>query len=144
MSKVCESCKVEKTIKDFPSNSRNSDGKNKKCRECYNKYMRAYYSKNKKEHLERVAKTPYQKDSLRKRARVYGVSVEELEAVISKNNGMCDICEVRQASHVDHCHETNLVRGHLCMGCNIGLGHFMDNVEHLNAAINYLSRKHNR
>ena len=40
---------------------------------------------------------------------------------------------------VDHNHDTDDFRGHLCHNCNRGLGVFQDNVERLERAINYLS-----
>lgn len=59
--------------------------------------------------------------------------------------GMCGICkndlskEINQVM-VDHCHETNRIRGLLCRRCNIGLGMFKDNVGVLSEAIQYLNR----
>lgn len=40
---------------------------------------------------------------------------------------------------VDHDHDTDSFRGHLCHNCNRGLGVFQDNIERLQRAINYLS-----
>ena len=41
---------------------------------------------------------------------------------------------------IDHCHESGIVRGLLCMPCNTGLGNFKDNVQTLLNAIKYLER----
>jgi len=41
---------------------------------------------------------------------------------------------------VDHNHETNNFRGHICHNCNRGLGVFQDSIDRLNRAIAYLAR----
>ena len=61
--------------------------------------------------------------------------------------GRCAICEEEldkdtKHVHVDHCHETNIVRGLLCAHCNKGLGFFRDNIEVLEKAITYLKGDH--
>jgi hypothetical protein len=40
---------------------------------------------------------------------------------------------------VDHDHDTDKFRGHICHNCNRGLGVFQDNIERLERAIKYLS-----
>jgi len=59
-----------------------------------------------------------------------------------RKNGVCAICKKkdRKRSCVDHCHGTRTVQALLCTKCNIGLGHFDDDIERLRAAIAYLER----
>jgi hypothetical protein len=64
--------------------------------------------------------------------------------LFDEQDGKCGICgtafESANAGRVDHDHETGKVRGLLCIGCNIGLGHLGDRLEGLQAASDYLRR----
>lgn len=71
----------------------------------------------------------------------YGLTLEDVDAMYIAQDGCCEIC--RNATklsdlRVDHCHETGTIRGLLCHKCNVGLGHFNDNIEFLTRAIQYL------
>lgn len=75
----------------------------------------------------------------------YGISLEDYEEMLKKQNKKCKICGSeeygRKSSNyfaVDHCHKTGKVRGLLCHQCNVGLGKFKDNEEILFKAIKYL------
>lgn len=39
-----------------------------------------------------------------------------------------------------HDHKTGKIRGLLCRACNHGLGNFLDSIENLEEAINYLKK----
>ena len=52
--------------------------------------------------------------------------------------GLCAICQVAPAAHVDHDHETGAVRALLCFNCNGGLGQFKDDPYLLHAAAYYV------
>lgn len=62
----------------------------------------------------------------------------------------CHICGAEQANkrgyklHIDHDHETQIIRGKLCNGCNSGLGLFRSSPELLRKAAEYLEFKGNR
>lgn len=63
-------------------------------------------------------------------------------AMLVKQGGVCAICGAAPSNgkrlHLDHCHDSEQVRGLLCHGCNCGLGHFRDDVTRMARAIQYL------
>lgn len=75
----------------------------------------------------------------------YGITIEDYERILQKQNGVCAICkcpdEYRDVLSVDHCHKTGEVRGLLCNLCNTGLGRFEDNPALLASALKYLLRE---
>lgn len=56
--------------------------------------------------------------------------------------GLCAVCgkscEVNAVLSVDHCHTTGKIRGLLCNKCNTGIGLLGDNIEGVQAALDYL------
>lgn len=74
--------------------------------------------------------------------RTYGLSADEVDAMLDAQGGGCAICGAvpkRLASlHVDHDHDTGVVRGILCLGCNQGLGKFRHDPAIMQRAIAYL------
>jgi hypothetical protein len=78
--------------------------------------------------------------------RKYGVTPEEYIKLFNNQEGKCLIygkhqIELKKALGVDHDHITGKVRGLLCNDCNLGIGHFKDNIEKLKLAIKYLEEK---
>jgi len=68
---------------------------------------------------------------------------DELMAELMVERGPCDICRHRtrtRSLNRDHDHRTGQLRGRLCWGCNIGLGHFGDDPAVLRGLVNYLVR----
>lgn len=79
----------------------------------------------------------------------YKITIQQYEVLLKSQNNCCAICKVHIDEHkkrkgeknnfaVDHCHETNKIRGLLCYKCNMGLGYFNDSIEKLETALNYL------
>lgn len=72
--------------------------------------------------------------------RVFAADADAQEA---HQGYMCAICglpseESKRRLHVDHCHETGVMRGRLCSECNLGLGKFQDDPHILEIAAAYL------
>lgn len=103
-----------------------------KNREKYLSTQRGYYERD--------------EDTYKWRARInyHGLSKEGFFDLLEKQDGKCALCNKPFAGlfgkncHIDHCHETNKIRGLLCMPCNVGLGMLGDNEEGLMKAIKYL------
>lgn len=71
----------------------------------------------------------------------YGLSVEEFEAMRSRQNGRCLICGTASEDLVvDHDHETGKVRGLVDGRCNLMIGQALDNPDVLRAAAEYLEK----
>jgi len=100
-------------------------------------HMRAW---NATEHGKRMKRD----QALRK---AYGITLEQFEAMIAAQGGVCPICREkisamvkgRNGAAVDHDHDTGQVRGIPCQPCNAALGTFGDNIETLERAIKYLT-----
>lgn len=124
-SKRCGRCKRTLPKNQFAKNRSKHDGLQERCREC-----RAKHYKD----------TNYCETSRDNRLkRKYGISLEDYEAMFADQGGVCKICKTSDEDLVvDHCHETDIVRGLLCNSCNWGLGNFKDNVDLLRSAEEYL------
>jgi hypothetical protein len=70
--------------------------------------------------------------------RRYDIGADDVRLLIEAQGGRCLICGREDPEHVDHDHDTGLVRGILCFNCNGGLGQFGDDVDRLAGAIAYL------
>jgi hypothetical protein len=78
--------------------------------------------------------------------RNYGLEKVDFESMLEEQQNKCAICglEFHDESkstrpHIDHCHNSGDVRGLLCSLCNVGLGHFKDDPQILQSAIQYLT-----
>lgn len=102
-------------------------------------------SANQRKHGEqraREAAEKYHREGLR--FAKYGITREDFRAMYVAQEGCCAIClgSVSEAkAHIDHDHQTGLVRGLLCSNCNRGLGFFADDEGRLERAITYLTKK---
>lgn len=92
----------------------------------------------------RLKSTPEAAQNARKHTLTkYNLTSEDYIAILESQNNSCAICQKSQNDEltpfkIDHNHETKEVRGLLCNSCNAGLGFFKDNIDNINAAIEYL------
>jgi hypothetical protein len=152
----------------FLPNGKTRKGLRPECRTCTKKRDRASYQNSRDRHLaysrkrqsmlddetraryagaqrrrrQRDPEWRRQQDD-RRRLRRYGLTVEEYKVLLAAQEGICAICGgpptgMGKSYHVDHDHETGVVRGLLCSNCNTALGLLGDDPARLAVAINYL------
>lgn len=101
----------------------------------------------KQERVAKRSKDPLgiRKNQIRFFARNLGYEGNDIDTIIEKYflNDSCQICGAKQSElsrvlNIDHCHETNKIRGFLCGDCNIGLARFKDSRDNLKRAMDYL------
>ena len=66
--------------------------------------------------------------------RAYGLSLEEFDAILVRQDRVCAICKGPpngrfNSFNVDHCHKTGKIRGLLCFHCNTAIGMAKDSRE---------------
>jgi len=115
--KRCSACKKAKPLAEFSKNKNHRDGLNYRCFACKRTGARKY---------------------------LYGVTQQQYDHYLKQQGGGCKLCGTKKpggngkAFHVDHCHKTNVVRGLLCVNCNVALGKFKDDPEVLRLAATYV------
>jgi hypothetical protein len=124
--KRCPDCGAVKPLTDFPRNKNAKDGRHTYCKPCHNERGREtierLYGDSRHYHLKRR----------------YGIGADEFDARVRTQGGVCVICGRENPEHVDHDHDTGVVRGILCFNCNGGLGQFGDDQDRLLNAVAYL------
>lgn len=166
---TCSMCHATKPVSDFSYRDKARGRLQARCKVCcadvFKRYrlsnldkFREYKRMRRPENRERAAELRRRRkqdapgrEFMRKRQTYlraqFGITHEDYEALLSAQGGVCAICGSNDPGrsspyfHVDHCHDTNVVRGLLCNGCNLGLGHFKDAIGRLSAAIVYLGGK---
>jgi len=100
-----------------------------------------------KEHRAEKGRKWYNENKERTRnsqlIRVFGITLDEYNIMLDKQNDRCAICGENvggKSFAVDHDHLSGKVRGLLCGSCNVGIGHFRDDPELLEKAIEYIKR----
>jgi hypothetical protein len=137
--KICNICCETKPLGAFSLHKKGAQGRHPACKICRSQQAKAWYLSKRQEIIE--SRREWRKRTGADRRHSYGLSVEEFNAMIVAQNGRCAIClEVpsERGFHVDHCHLTGKIRGLLCRGCNLALGHMKDDPIRLQEAVTYL------
>lgn len=147
--KQCIICTKNKSLSEFRFYTRPTYSfYSKKCKRCLSEEKKAWVKAN--SHKDNERNKAYNKENAErirsmKLVKNYWPKLTWQEAIIEWNRlyllqnkvrALC--CESYYKLHVDHCHETGVVRGLLCYNCNTGIGRLKDNVIVLQRAIEYL------
>ena len=108
-NKACSRCHEIKSTDEFTRNNTTRDGYSGKCKQCRS--------------TVELRRRMNPESALRARLKHgYGMTCEDLYAMIESQRGRCAICEETFAKPViDHDHETGVVRALLCSRCNASL-----------------------
>jgi hypothetical protein len=160
--KTCKHCGETKPLDDFYTDRAAQDGRRPECKACNLARRKAAYRANPRRAIERALQ--WQADNRERyratqreyvasgkkaianrkshRKRKYGLTVEQYDAMLDAQGGVCAICSDKPSDltlHVDHHHETGAVRKLLCVRCNNALGLFQESNELFQAAADYLN-----
>lgn len=102
-----------------------------------NDHTRNYYYRN----LEASRKRSRNR---RRNERMGPGAAEKAEELLLAQDNKCAICFAPDPNQLDHCHSTGIIRGVLCLKCNVGLGAFVDSHTRLQQAIQYLTQVRNK
>jgi len=160
--KRCSKCGVEQSPDQFYKAKGTRDGLRGDCKICFSKRARANYLANSEREIARVkqwqqANPDRVRAAQRKRRsqpgskladrawhlkRKYGMTLKQYDDLLTAQEGRCAICEEPPRAdvslHIDHDHNTGVVRGLLCFRCNNALGDFADDGGRLIRAVHYL------
>lgn len=111
--KTCCQCKKDKPIDEFFRDSSKPDGRSYLCKQCK---------------TDKVLQ------------KSYGITLEEYNKQVKRQNGECAMCHKKSKLVIDHDHFTGSFRGLLCNTCNRYIGLIGDNPILALEAAHYLVR----
>jgi hypothetical protein len=116
--KRCSNCGCEKTLDNYYKRGGDRNDYQNTCKDCSRK--RAASSQKHRNIKHR-----------------YGISVSEYDSIM-KPAVECEICGNTEKLVYDHDHNTGQHRGVICTHCNKALGLLGDNIDGVQAALDYL------
>jgi 5-methylcytosine-specific restriction endonuclease McrA len=113
-------------------------------------YAQEYYQQNRERErtkkLEWHKRNPEKSWEIHRRnhlKRNFGITPQDYERMLADQGGVCAICKTQPKKRlldVDHDHETDRIRGLLCIHCNTALGRVRDSIIVLRSMIDYLEK----
>jgi len=132
--KKCTKCLEWKEESEFFKDKQKLSGYRPDCKKCNIKRSVLYNRKHK------------DRNKIRQIKWSTGLSESDYKSLLIECNNKCCICGNSELTNkrlsIDHCHETQLVRGLLCNSCNIALGLFKESKEILLKAVLYLDNNY--
>lgn len=137
MKKRCSRCKLMKDFTEFCNDKSRVDGLNHRCKPCNRLHVQTIAEKQKKQFGEAEYRHRRRKYEL---THYYGISPDDYQILVERQKDKCAICGRKPEAYlaIDHCHNTNQVRGLLCRKCNSAIGLFDDNIQKIENALMYL------
>jgi hypothetical protein len=140
--KICKECSELKPLSNFSKRKDSADGHQAKCKPCESK-RKAKYKWTREQFWEYDIK------------KQFGLDKEGYLNLLESQKNCCAICGIHKDDYagvygkgkkvknfsVDHCHETNKIRGLLCFRCNLALGYAQDNPVILEKAASYIKER---
>lgn len=158
--KTCKKCDVEQPLDAFAAHPSTRDRLQTWCKTCRAKrlrehrqenpdYWREYNRRYRAKYQERInaqrnARYAADREGEARKAlawrikRDFGLTLDEYDALVAQP---CRLCGATENIVVDHCHQTNRVRGPLCQTCNKALGMLGEDPARLRQAADYIEGK---
>ncbi len=161
MLKVCKKCELPKEEKSFAlrSDTGRRRGVCTTCRKSpsrdpakQRKYKRDHYYRHLENNQARSRAWnqahPEQRFETSLRHR-FGISSKDFETLLTQQEGVCAACRLPETAvdrrtrkvrrlHIDHDHETGVIRGLLCTRCNLAVGYLKDDPRRAEGVLSYL------
>ncbi len=162
--KPCKKCGEVKPLTEFHRARDNRDGHRNECKSCWRSLQKQWYQRNREYAIARTQRwrdanqDKYAEWKRRNREenkpcrraqerrghlrRKYGLTPEEYDFLRVAQSDECAICGTPDEAglHIDHHHETGLIRGLLCGKCNKAIGLLKEDPVLFDAASSYLQR----
>lgn len=164
-TRTCRKClETKDLLSGFPRRYKSEDVSKRygvECKKCYAAYMRAYvashpeYRRQQNEYSKQYAAA---RPTMKKRTKLrlnFGMTLERYQEMLAEQGGVCAICRCGDGNvdkrsgknrdlSVDHCHETDVIRGLLCGDCNRSLGLLKENLLTMKRMMMYLMKSATR
>lgn len=146
-TKICSKCRYEQPVAEFFKRATAKDNLRSHCRTCEKAAQRKRIAsgrmkiaRDKWSHSEKGRRSVqtyrhvHRRESREKSLRLkYGITIKQYDKILAAQNGVCGICGCSPENNkrrlsVDHNHKTKIVRGLLCVQCNVLLG-FLEKIE---------------